>query len=64
MKKRVVSALVFLVIKISKNINCMCEIILSKYILIYLLWVGEESKRHYVLIKDINTIAYDHTLIH
>ena len=28
-----------------------------------LLLVGEKSKRHYVLIKDINTIVYDHTLI-
>ena len=29
-----------------------------------LLVIGEEGKRHYVLIKDINTFIYDHTLHH
>ena len=29
-----------------------------------LLQLGEEGKRHYVLIKDINTFMYDHTLHH
>ena len=24
--------------------------------------IGEEGKRHYVLIKDFNTFKYDHTL--
>ena len=28
----------------------------------YLLLIGEESKRHYVLIKDFNTFMYDYTL--
>ena len=28
-----------------------------------LLLIGEESKRHYVLIKDFNTFMYDNTLI-
>ena len=27
-----------------------------------LLLIGEKSKRHYVLIKDLNTFMYDHTL--
>ena len=27
-----------------------------------LLLIGEEGKRHYVLIKDFNTFMYDHTL--
>ena len=27
-----------------------------------LLLIGEEDKRHYVLIKDFNTFTYDHTL--
>ena len=27
-----------------------------------LLLIGEEGKRHYVLIKDFNTSMYDHTL--
>ena len=27
-----------------------------------LLWIGEEGKRHYVLIKDFNTFMYNHTL--
>ena len=26
-----------------------------------LLLIGQEGKRHYVLIKDFNTIIYDHT---
>ena len=29
-----------------------------------LLLIGEEGKRHYVLIKDFNTPMYDHTLHH
>ena len=29
-----------------------------------LLLIGEEGKRHYVLIKDFNTFMYDHTLHH
>ena len=29
-----------------------------------LLLVGEERKRHYVLIKNFNTYIYDHTLYH
>ena len=29
-----------------------------------LLLVGEEGKRHYVLIKDFNSFMYDHTLNH
>ena len=29
-----------------------------------LLLRGEEGKRHYVLIKDFNTLMYDHTLHH
>ena len=28
------------------------------------LLIGEEGKRHYVLIKDFNTFMYDHTLHH
>ena len=28
-----------------------------------LLLIGEEGKRHYVLIKDFNTFMYNHTLI-
>ena len=27
-----------------------------------LLLIGEDDKRHYVLIKDFNTLLYDHTL--
>ena len=27
-----------------------------------LLLTGEESKRHYVLVKNVNTFMYDHTL--
>ena len=27
-----------------------------------LLLLGEEARRHYVFIKDINTFMYDHTL--
>ena len=39
-------ALVFLVEKIRKNIQCMCQEILSKNI--YLLLIGEESKSHHI----------------
>ena len=28
----------------------------------WLLLIGEKGKSHYVLIKDFNTIMYDHTL--
>ena len=29
-----------------------------------LLLIGEENKKHHVLIKDFNTFMYDHTLYH
>ena len=28
----------------------------------HLLFIAEEGKRHYILIKDFNTFRYDHTL--
>ena len=37
--------------------NKCCE---EKYV--DLLLIGEEAKRHYVLIKDFNTFMYGHTL--
>ena len=55
-------AIVFLVIKMRKNIqftyqkNC-CE---KKHA--DLLLIEEEEKRYYVLIKDFNTCMYDHTI--
>ena len=30
---------------------------------VYLLLIDEEGKRHYVLIKNVNTFMYDHTLL-
>ena len=35
--------------------------VLKKCMLIYYL-IGEQGKRHYVLIKDFNTFMYNHTL--
>ena len=62
MKKKTSSALVFLAMKIKKNIQSMyqkkCE---EKHV--DLLLIEEEWKRHYVLIKDLNTFMYD-TLHH
>ena len=31
---------------------------------VYSLLIGEEDKRHYVLIRDFSTSMYDHTLHH
>ena len=51
--------------KIRKNI-CVFKIYVSKKRYeekhVYLLLIGEEGKRDYVLIKDFNTFMYDHTL--
>ena len=60
MKRRIVFALVFWIIKARKNIQSMCQKILSKDV--DLLLVGEEGKRLYDLIKYFNRIMYDHTL--
>ena len=54
MKKRIPSALVFLVMKIRKK--C-CE---EKHV--DLLLMEEKRKRHYVLIKNFNTFVYNYTL--
>ena len=45
----------FLVTKIRKNISLCIKSV-------NLLLIGEEERIHYVLIKDINTFMYDHTL--
>ena len=60
LKKRILSALLFLVMKIRKNIQPIYQKNKEKHV--DLLIIGEEGKRHYVLIKDYNTFIYDHTL--
>ena len=48
--------------KIRKNIHYIHQKnVLKKCMLIYYL-IGEQGKRHYVLIKDFNTFMYNHTL--
>ena len=49
--------------KIKKNIQFMYQKNVVKKN-VDLLLIGEEGKRHYVLIKDSNTFMYDHTLHH
>ena len=60
-KKKFSSALVLLLLEIKKNIQSMyqkkCE---KKHV--DLLLIGDEEKRHYVLIKYFNTFMYDHNL--
>ena len=48
--------------KIKKNIQFMYQKNVAKKKHVDLLLIGEEEKRHYVLIKDFNTFMYDHTL--
>ena len=55
-KNWILSALVFLDVKIKKNIQSMYQKNVVK------LLIGEKGKRHYVLIKDFNAFMYDHTL--
>ena len=60
-KKKFSLALVLLLLEIKKNIQSMyqkkCE---KKHV--DLLLIGDEEKRHYVLIKYFNTFMYDHNL--
>ena len=51
----------FLAMIIGKTSNlCIKKMVRRKHV--DLLLVGEEGKRHYVLIKDFNTFMYDHAL--
>ena len=59
--KRIMSALVLLIIKIGRIIQPMSQKILSKKH-VYLLLTREYSKRYYVPIKDFNIFMFDHTL--
>ena len=58
--KRIISALVLLIIKIGRIIQPMSQKILSKEH-VYLLLTREDGKRYYVPIKDFNTFMFDHT---
>ena len=59
MKKGVLSPLVFLVMKIRKNIKYMYQKnVVKKHI--DLLLIGNEDKRNYVLIKDFSTFMHNH----
>ena len=60
LKKRVLSTLVFLVMKIKKNIQSMYQKMWKKTC--SLLLIQDEGKRHYVHIRDLNTFMYDHIL--
>ena len=60
-KRRILSALVFLVMKIEKIPRlCVKKCCEDKHI--DLLLIGEGEKRYYVLIKDFNTFMYAYTL--
>ena len=60
-KKRTLLALVFLAMKIKKNVQFMYRKMLRKKH-ISLLFIEEEGKRHNVLIKDFNIFMYDYSL--
>ena len=64
LKKRIPSLLVFLVMKIKKSIQSMYKKKCCEEKHVDLLLIGEEDKRHYVLIKDFNTYfsIYSHSL--
>ena len=59
--KRIMSALVLLIIKIGRIIQPTSQKILSKKH-VYLLLTREYGKRQYVPIKDFNIFMFDHTL--
>ena len=61
-KNSVASALVFFVMKIKLSNSLSKRCCKEKHIDLVL--IGEEGKRHYVLIKEFNTFMYDHTLDH
>ena len=42
--------------------TCILQIIIQQKLQVDLLLIGEEGKRHYVLIKDFNTFMCDHIL--
>ena len=63
-KKRISSALVFLVIKIRKNIQFMYPVKCSEEKHVALLSIGEKGKRYYVFIKDFNAFMHNHILHH
>ena len=48
--------------KIRKNIQFMYQKNAVKKNNVDLFLIGEEGKRHYLLIKDFNTFMYHHTL--
>ena len=62
MEKRIQLVLVFLVMKIRKNIEFMYQKKCCEDKHVDLLLIGGKYKRHYVLIKDFNTLMYDHIL--
>ena len=64
MKKRIPSALVFLVMKIKKKHLTYISKICCEEKHFNLLLLGQEGKRNYVPIKYFNTIMYNHTLDH
>ena len=61
-KRRILLALVILAMKIKKNIQSMYQKKCCEEKHVDLLLIGEEGKRHNVLIKDFNTFMHDHTL--
>ena len=61
-KKIILSALVILVNKIRKNIQSMYQKNVMKINMLIYLLIGEEDKKHYVLMKDFNTFMCNHKL--
>ena len=62
LKRRIVSALVFEVMKIRKTFQSMYQKKCYEEKHVDLLLIEEERKRSYILIKDSNTFKCDHTL--
>ena len=58
-KKRILSALVLIVMKERKNIQSMYR---QNAVKINISLKGEEGKKHFFIIKDLNTFMYDNTL--
>ena len=60
MKEKIPSALVFLVMKIRKNIPSKYQKKCCKDKHVDLLLIGEEDKKHYVIITNCNTLINDY----
>ena len=62
LEKIILSILLFLFMKIMKNIKSVFKEKCCGEKHVDLLLIGEKGKRHYVLFKDFDTVMYDYVL--